>query len=208
MTNWLADPVACAVRLKNESGCAILAGRNEVMSRTTLVHRQETQKGSRYEWGHMAVEVDGKPGETRRFRATSTEVTGNSSMTTGTGWLSSEHANVMSDLLRAAHVNAGGSNCGGKTLYEMIWDEMLVVTDRLIGIADAGAEPDPDDVGAARSLAWVIAVMQNPYLPNVDSVREQTMQRWEEMDRTPPPSASAAKATPAARRAARRARRA
>jgi hypothetical protein len=165
------------------------------MSRTTLVHRDETPKGARYEWGHLFVRVDGKPGEARTFHPGANTEGGNHSVEMLA--LSSEHANVMSDLLRAAVVNAGGSNCGGKTLYDMIWDEMMVVTDRLIG---AGDEADPDDVGAARSLAWVIAVMQNPYLPNVDAVREQVMERWERQDAA---EAAYVAASPVTRRAGR-----
>jgi hypothetical protein len=164
------------------------------MSRTTLVHRDETPKGARYEWGHLFVRVDGKPGEQRTFVPGESDGGGNEH---GQMRLSTEHANVMSDLLRAAVVNAGGSNCGGKTLYDMIWDEMMVVTDRLIG---AGEAADPDDVGAARSLAWVIAVMQNPYLPNVDAVREQVMERWEREDAA---EAAYVAASPVTRRAGR-----
>jgi hypothetical protein len=175
MTNWLADPVACAVRLKTERGCQILAGRTEAMSRTTLVHRQETPKGARYEWGHLFVETVGKPGQQRKMRAGVTEpATGRSTSTTGTSWLDPEHANVLSDLLRAAVVNAGGTSCGGKTLYDMVWDEMMLTLERLMT-----GQQSEDDVGAARALAYVLAIMQNPYLPNVDAVREQAMEKWE-----------------------------
>jgi hypothetical protein len=201
----MADAGQCAIKAIKR-GCNILEGRSEVMSRTTLVARQETPEGARYEWGHLFVRVDGKPGTVRTF-VPGENLEGGEQR--GYMRLSSEHANVMADLLRAAHVNAGGSTCGGKTLYEMIWDEMMVVTDRLIGIQDAGGEPEPDDVGAARSLAWVIAIMQNPYLPNIDAVRQQVMERWEREDATPsrpsPPQARrTSQTTLAERRAARR----
>lgn len=150
------------------------------MSRTTLVHRDETPEGTRYEWGHLFVRVHGKPGQQRTIYA-GVNNTGHHAIETPA--MSPEHANVMSDLLRAAYVNAG-SSCGGKSLYDLMWDEMMVVTERLIAY---GEDADPDDVGGARMLAWVIAVMQNPYLPNVDSVREQVMERWEREDRTPEP---------------------
>lgn len=175
------------------------------MSRTTLVHRQETPEGARYEWGHLYVRTEGNPGDLRTMYAGVNNTGHHAVETPG---MSPEHANVMSDLLRAAVVNAGGSSCGGKTLYDMIWDEMMVVTDRLIG---AGDQADPDDVGAARSLAWVIAVMQNPYLPNVDAVREQVMERWEREDQAASAYVAASpatqRATPAERRRARRAAR-
>ena len=142
------------------------------MSRTTLVHREDTPKGASYQWGHLFVNVKGKPGQQRQMEI---GLHHNGAQSTVLGPLSPEHANVMSDLLRAAYVNAGGSACGGKSLYEMVWEEMMAITDRLM----TGQESE-DDVGAARAIAWVIAVMQNPYLPSVDSVREQVMARWEE----------------------------
>jgi hypothetical protein len=171
VTNWLADPVACAIRLKNESGCAVLAGRNEVMSRTTLVHRHEGHDGVRYEWGHLFVRTKGVPGQQRTMYA-GVNLTGD--QTVELAGLTPEHANVLSDLLRAAVVNAGGTSCGGQSLYDMVWDEMMSITERLM----TGQEAE-DDVGAARAIAWVLAVMQNPYLPNVDAVREQVMERWD-----------------------------
>lgn len=200
MTNWLADPGACAIKAIKK-GCNVLTGREETMSRITKVSRSETPKGSRYEFGNLFVEVEGKPGENRRMRAGSEETIGRNTNTVGTSWLNPEQANTMSDLLRAAYVNAGGSACGGKTLLEVFWDEMMVVTERLM--TDQAAE---DDVGAARSLAWVIATIQNPYRPNVDSVRDQVMTRWEaenqEQEEEQP------KPTRAQLRAARRRRRA
>ncbi len=170
MTNWLADATKCALRLQNERGCNILMGRSEVMSRTTLVHRQDTEKGARYEWGHLYVATDGKPGQQRSMRV---GVNGQTKATELPA-MNPEHANVLSDLLRAAVVNAGGTSCGGKSLYELVWEEMMAILERLM----TGQEAE-DDVGAARAIAWVLAVMQNPYLPNVDAVRQQAMEKWE-----------------------------
>lgn len=186
MVNWLADPVKCAIRLKSESGCTILAGRTEVTGRTTKLHRTEERGRTYWSWGHVyAVEDKGTKGQRVIRAGVSAEGTNHSSETAD---LLPEAANALADALRAAYVQAGSSDCGGDTIMEIIWREMMVVTDRLIGIREAGAEPDPDDVGAARSLAWVLAVMQNPYLPNVDSVREQVMERWEKENAEPAPA--------------------
>lgn len=212
MTNWLADPVACAVRLKTERGCNILMGRSEVTGRVTKLHRTEERGRTYWRWGHVYAvqETDSRGQRVIRAGAASD---GNPNHSSETCELLPEAANALADALRAAYVQAGSHDCGGQTLMEIIWNEMMVVTDRLIGIQEAGEEPDPDDVGAARSLAWVLAVMQNPYLPNVDSVREQVMERWENENVK---SATAPKADVgnvdhndriARRRAARRARR-
>lgn len=82
---------------------------------------------------------------------------------------------LASDVLRAAAVNAGGSACGGETILELLWREMMVVYERLA--TGQGAE---HDVGIAQGIAYSIAIMQNPYQPNIDDVREQAAARWEE----------------------------
>lgn len=172
--NWLADATKCAIRLKNESGCTILAGRAEVTGRSTKLHRTEEEGRTFWRWGHVyAVETKDTASGQRTIRA---GASADGTRFAETPALLPEAANALSDALRAAYVQAGSSDCGGETIMELIWREMLVVTDRLIS---EGEDASPDDVGAARSLAWVLAVMQNPYLPNVDSVREQVMERWE-----------------------------
>lgn len=169
------------------------------MSRTTLCHRQETEEGARYEWGHLYVRTEGQPGEPRTMYA-GVAVKPGSSHSIETPGMNPEHANVMSDLLRAAVVNAGGTSCGGQSLYDMVWEEMMAITDRLM----TGQEGE-DDVGAARAIAWVLAVMQNPYLPNVDAIREQVMDRWEgEQAADPePPKPTRARSVRVARRRTR-----
>jgi hypothetical protein len=172
--NWKADPVACAIRLKTERGCTILAGRNEVMSRSTICYRTEEPDGVYWRHGHLYARreggVRGDPKE-RIVAGRTTDSTGRSVELSFLG----EHANTMSDLLRAAYSNNGGHSCGGTSLYEMIWDEMMTITDRLM----TGQEAE-DDVGAARATAYVLAIMQNPYRPNVDAVKEQVMDKWYE----------------------------
>jgi len=142
------------------------------MSRYTKVKRTETRTGALYEAGALFVRTQGKPGQQRTMYA-GVNRTGHHAIELGA--LNPEEANQMSDLLRAAYANSGGSACGGKSLYEMIWDEMMAVTDRLM--TDTAAE---DDVGAARAIAYILAMIQNPYRPNVEDVRTQVMDRWEE----------------------------
>lgn len=175
--NWLADATKCAIRLKNESGCTILAGRAEVTGRSTKLHRTEEEGRTFWRWGHVyAVEAKDTANGQRTIRA---GASADGTRFAETPALLPEAANALADALRAAYVQAGSSDCGGETIMELIWREMLVVTDRIIGVQESGEEPFHGDLGEARALAWVLAVMQNPYLPNVDSVREQVMERWE-----------------------------
>ena len=206
MTNFLADPVACAIRLKNESGCSVLAARSEVLSRATRCTRTEEHDGVYWRWGHLYARREERNGKVAIVGGTHGT---NPNHVTETAALAPEHANVMSDLLRAAYASAGSSMCGGKTILELLWDELDAIMDRLM--SDGEAE-DGRDPGRAEGVAYCIAVMQNPYLPNIDAVREQAMERWE--NATPPEPAPKQQSfaeeaeARAARRRARRARRA
>ncbi len=182
MSNWLADPTDCMARFKkSEGGCIILAGRNEVMSRSTTVYREVTDEGTRKErttWssGHVEVYRDG-PDQRRDMGKANLNLRYwlNDNQASTIGPLLPTEATLMSDILRAAAVSAGGSACGGRTILELLWDEMMVVYERLV--TDQAAE---HDVGIAQGIAYAIAVMQNPYLPNIDNVRAQAAQKWEE----------------------------
>jgi hypothetical protein len=150
-------------------------GRNEVMSRSTRVQRTEERERTYWRWGHLYAVRD-------------EDVDGNEVVRLGVGSPHTNHAsetpdllinngNVAADLLRAAVVDAGGSACGGDSIIEMLWKELDAVVDRLMGAGQQSG--DGKDPGRAEGIAFAIAVMQNPYLPSVDAVREQAMDRWE-----------------------------
>ena len=183
MTNWLADPVACAIRLKDESGCIILAGRGEVLSRSTRVYRTVEAEGTPDEttvWRAGNVKVEREGPDARRDKGTPA----NLFLVVATGPETSEatpallpaEAILASDLLRAAAVDAGGSACGGETILELMWQELMSVVDRLMTGQEAEDGRDP---GRAEGLAYAIAIMQNPYLPNWEAVRDQAVDKWE-----------------------------
>lgn len=66
--------------------------------------------------------------------------------------------------------------CHGKSILEMIWDDLDATVERLMSVEPEDA--DEIDVGQARGLAFAIAVIVNPYYPNIETVREQAMGRW------------------------------
>jgi hypothetical protein len=69
---------------------------------------------------------------------------------------------------------------GGPTLLEALWNEM----DRLMEALMTGADAeDGGDKYRAQELAWVIAIVTNPYDPSMDRVRAEAMRRWEEAQR-------------------------
>lgn len=64
---------------------------------------------------------------------------------------------------------------GGPTLLEALWAEMDMLMERLM--TGAVAE-DGGDRFRAEELAWVIAIVSNPYNPSMDNVRTEAMDRW------------------------------
>jgi len=153
------------------------------LSRSTRVYRTVEDEGTDKEvtiWhaGNVSVEREG-PDQRRDPSAPANlylvVATGPDESHSTPALLPAE-AVLASDLLRAASVNAGGSACGGETLLELMWRELMVVVERLMTGQEAEDERDP---GRAEGLAYAIAIMQNPYLPNWESVRDQAVEKWE-----------------------------
>lgn len=61
---------------------------------------------------------------------------------------------------------------------EQLWDGLDGVVERIQTKVEAGEEPYNDDVVIARTLCTAIAIMNRPYDPDVDEVREVAMTRW------------------------------
>lgn len=72
-------------------------------------------------------------------------------------------------------VNNGYPGLVGKSLLEVMWDELMVDIGSLI--------QEPDQVwmkGHAAGVAWCIAVlMHSPGAPNVEEIKAEAMERWE-----------------------------
>lgn len=66
--------------------------------------------------------------------------------------------------------------CSGKSLLEMMEDELDSVVERLM---NGGAAADGRDPGRAEGIAFCIALLKQPYNPDVMKVREAAMERYE-----------------------------
>lgn len=64
----------------------------------------------------------------------------------------------------------------GKSIIEIVWEEMDVVYGRLMAGEGAKAKGDK---GRAGGLAYALAVLTNPYRVDVEAVRMQAHARWE-----------------------------
>lgn len=95
------------------------------------------------------------------------------------------------------HVNAG------KTLIDIIWEELDVVVDRLKTDGKPSDTEPPSEAageraweefidqeheewqhygeerGQAQGLAYALAVLTNPYNVDVDAIRAEALERWE-----------------------------
>lgn len=64
----------------------------------------------------------------------------------------------------------------GRSIIEIVWEELDVVYGRLMAGDGARAKGDK---GRAGGLAYALAVMTNPYLVDVEAIRMQAHTRWE-----------------------------
>lgn len=175
------------------------------MSKPVHVTRTEDARGTKWSFGHIGVE---KNSNEQGYRLTywSSPNTAHS-----TPVLTSQECAIAADVLRAAVVNAGGSQCAGKSIYEQLWEELMAIMERLMTGQEAEDGRDP---GRAEGVAHALAVFTNPYVPNIEAIREEAMDRWERdgtgvpMPRSqpnePPATGSLASRRRAARRRARR----
>ena len=80
----------------------------------------------------------------------------------------------------------------GRSILEQIWEELDATMDRLR--SDGVPDPDPamsvgaainagkdwgEERGRAQGVAFAIAVMTNPYAPDVPKIKAEARKRWE-----------------------------
>lgn len=66
--------------------------------------------------------------------------------------------------------------CAGRSLVERMEDELDAVVERLM--TDSATE-DGRDPGRAEGMAICIAILREPYRPDIDVVRNDAMLRYE-----------------------------
>lgn len=139
------------------------------MTRPTRVVHSHQHDADLYAFGHVSALRKGD-----KIRLT-VNATPTQAFTTPA--LSPQGALHAADCLRAASANTDGGACAGKSIVELIMDELLSVIDRLMSEGEAEDGRDP---GRAEGLAYALAVFQNPYMPNVEAIKEQAMDLWYE----------------------------
>lgn len=65
----------------------------------------------------------------------------------------------------------------GKSILATLWEELMSISERLYTGAEAEDGRDP---GRAEGVAYCIAVMTNPYKPDIQAVRAEVARRWRE----------------------------
>lgn len=168
MPNFLADPFECLARTNIvKDPCKILFERSDAMAKPTAVVYSKERQGNRYSFGNVSTLREPGKGITLSVRTSPQR-------SIETPVMTSQDAMHAADCLRAAVANVGGLTCVGKSITELAWDELMKVVDRLM----YQEERDDNDVGLAVGMATIIAIMENPYLPNIGSVRERATERW------------------------------
>lgn len=136
------------------------------MRTTRLVYTKERSE-QRWAYGHVSAVRDSE--------GVRLEVNTSGSHAMSSPALNSQQATWSAHALLAAAANTDGAECAGMSILELTWDRLMSVMDRLMTGTEAEDGRDP---GRAEGLAYAIAVMSNPYLPNIDTVREVAVERW------------------------------
>lgn len=82
----------------------------------------------------------------------------------------------MEARLMAANKAAGRpASTAGPSILEMMWEELDSIVDRLC--EEGAAAEDGLDSGRAQGMAHAIAIVEQPYQPNIEDVRARAMER-------------------------------
>lgn len=170
--NFTADPLACLRKEDPRVGCAVQQGRENVMAGRPVINVRRTPKFD--EWRISGGPVAQRSVKTGKVRVHPT-LTGDPIDFTDRGTL---HETI--EVMRAAYSGAGTHTCAGKSLYELVWEELDQVVERIMA-GDGGEAADGRDPGRAEGLAIALAIFKNPYLPNWQAIRDEAMERWEQV---------------------------
>jgi hypothetical protein len=155
-----ADPLACLRHIDDSGGCRLTAERSDYMS---AIRRREPKVAEVNGEGHIEPQSEL---DVRHLRVALAR------------WVHPKDVDravkrlVKADSLRP--IRPASQACQGKSILEMLWEELDAIVERLM----AGGN-DEDDKGKAQGVAWAIALVQNPYLPDIEHVRAEAMDRWE-----------------------------
>lgn len=82
-------------------------------------------------------------------------------------------------------------SCGGKSILDLIWDQLMEVYQDLMEWRPVAVDPDHPDwmhqedaedrgklKGQALGFATAIAIITNPYAPDLDAVRAEAGRRY------------------------------
>jgi hypothetical protein len=160
MPKWLADPRACLAHIDSSGACRLTAERADMKARpgpqepkVAPVGKDGTIKPmSELNRKHLRIALARHVHPDDVDRAVKRL--------------------VKADSLRP--LRPASQACRGKSILEMLWEELDAIVERLM----AGAASE-EDKGRAQGVAYAIAVIENPYLPSVERIREEAMDRWE-----------------------------
>lgn len=76
------------------------------------------------------------------------------------------------------------SDVVGKSVLDLLWERLDSFVDELMAPAHEGGELElAERKGHAYGMAEAIALVTNPYHPDIDAVRGEAMERWGQRSR-------------------------
>ena len=87
---------------------------------------------------------------------------------------------IMGKRKGAETLDSEPGDCAGMSITEMIWLRLDKVVDELKGDLSHQDERAIENAkGKAQGLAESLAIILNPYYPNVNAIRAMSVERWE-----------------------------
>lgn len=72
------------------------------------------------------------------------------------------------------------ADVAGKSVLDLLWERLDAFVDELMAPAHGGGELElAERKGHAYGMAEAIALITNPYHPDIEAVRADAMERWE-----------------------------
>lgn len=78
------------------------------------------------------------------------------------------------------------SELAGKSVLDLLWERLDAFVDALMEPVNH-EEASEETKGRAYGMAEAIALITNPYYPDIDAVRGEAMERWGQRNAVPPP---------------------
>lgn len=103
--------------------------------------------------------------------------------------VTSERDRIMSRKSQTLAPSSADNSCAGRSILDILWDKVDETVSMIMEAEDSAYESDDDAIpsdgvqdklaGRAEGLCMAIAIIRNPYRPDLDAIKDEAMSRYE-----------------------------